>query len=131
LEDFAQIANALTLYANASTDKPKAKQAARLSMDLAESAVKLFFKDGRWLKNTSSLIHGDQGEFVLQDKVLQSPQSLLLETILLSDEAADNLKSMAKQQIQQLTRDMLDTPYHYASAILLYERFATTSDSGG
>lgn len=124
LEDYAQIAHALRLYADAAENDSKAKQAARLSLGLVESAVALFFRDGRWVKNASSLIPGNDGQYVLQDKVLQSPQALLLETILLSDEAADNLKSMARQQIHQLTRDMLDTPYHYASAILLYERFA-------
>lgn len=129
LEDYAQIAHALRLYADASENEKKAKQAASLSLELVNSAVALFLKDGRWMKNTSSLIPGDIGQYVLQDKVLQSPQALLLETILLTDEAADNLKSMARQQIQQLTRDMLDTPYHYASAILLYERFADVKKS--
>ena len=118
LEDYATLARAMQLYADVSASQP----ARLLALQLAQQAFKRYFREQRWFQNNASLIPGDQGAFIIQDGVLQSPGSLLLETVLAMPKGDVALQKKARQLVQRLTRDVLDTPYYYPSSILLAQR---------
>ncbi len=118
LEDYAALATAIQHYAAKTGDK----EAQQLALQLAQQAMSRYFRQQRWFQNNASLIPGDQGDYIIQDGVLQSPSSLLLETLLSMPQASDKLRQQAKDLVQRLTRDVLDTPYYYASSILLEYR---------
>ena len=101
--------------------------AARQAGKLVEQAFELYHRDGRWIRDTQSLIPGQVGEWVIQDSVLQSPLSLLLETIDMMPEAKTSLRQEKEKLVSFLTRDMLDLPFHYASSILLRHKIQTRS----
>ncbi len=115
LEDYAQLARAFQRYAEHSGDV----EAQQLALRLAHQAFARYFREQRWFQNNASLIPGDKGALMIQDAVLQAPDSLLLQTVLAMPQADDKLREQARQLITRLTRDVLDTPYYYATAILL------------
>ncbi|MDJ0881827.1 MAG: DUF255 domain-containing protein [Gammaproteobacteria bacterium] len=122
LMDYAQMAHAFQLYA---LDRAY-PEAAKLAQDLTTRALELYLQADRWVQQNNSLIPGDQGEWVIQDSVLESPVSLLLETIYLMPDPALNLVNQARKLITRLTRDMLDVPYHYGSAIMIRQKYHQT-----
>ncbi len=119
LEDYAYLAYALALYAR---DK-KDLQAADLSARLANQAFDTFYQQQRWKLSMNSLIPGDGEYYLIQDDVLESPLTVLLRGILLLPDKYQGLRLKAVELIDRMTRDMLDIPYHYASAIMLRKQF--------
>jgi len=118
LEDYAQLAHAFQLYANYSNDK----QAENFANVLVNIAFKDYYNDQHWLRNTDSLIPDDKGALVIQDAVLKSPVTLLLETVFLMQNPDPKIKSLATELLQRLTRDVLDVPYYYGSLIMLRQQ---------
>lgn len=125
LEDYAYIIHALALYAQ----NKKHKQAADLAEQLLQHTFDTYYKNQRWVQDPDSLIPGDPGGYVLQDGVLESPVTALLQGMLMLPELDDRLKSLGDELIGRLTRDMLDIPYHYASAIMLQKQFLSAKDA--
>lgn len=124
LEDHAQMAHAIQLYANYSGNQ----QAEKFAKVLVAIAFKNYFNNERWLRNTDSLIPGDKGAFIIQDAVLESPVSLLLETVFLMQQADEKIKPLAQKLMLRLTQDVLDIPYHYSSAIMLRQHESSQSN---
>ncbi len=119
LADYAQVAHALQAYANARNDK----QAEKMAQLLVKQAFSSYYRNGRWIQNTNSLIPGDMGEWILTDRVLQSPVSVLLETVFITTEPDPVIKKQAATLLTRLTRDLLEVPYHYGSAIMLRKKY--------
>ncbi len=118
LEDYAQLAHAIQLYANYSHDE----QAAKFAKTLTELAFKKYYKNKHWLRNVESLIPGDKGELVIQDAVFESPVTLLLETVFLMKNPDPEIKTLAIELLRRLTPDILDAPYFYSSLIMLRQQ---------
>ena len=123
LEDYAQLAHALQLYAEKTSNDTSNKQAHELVAVLVNEAFSRFYRVDRWIRDTESLIPGDQGDLVIQDAVLESPSSLLLETVLMMQKPNPIILQKAKKLVSRLTRDVLDTPYHYGSGIILSKQY--------
>ncbi len=121
LADYAHVARGIISYANRRNDG----DAHRIAAALVDRAFDRYHQDGQWVQDPDSLIPGQTGEWVIQDSVLQSPQSLLLETIYLMPAVKSPLREKADKLLSYLTRDMLDLPFHYASSILLRHRYQT------
>ena len=119
LSDYAHLARALQAYAVARQDDGAARQA----RELVEAAFNRYYRDGRWLQHGQSLIPGEPGEWVIRDSVLESPFSLLLEAMLLMPDQTPGMQQQARTLVFRLTEEMLDLPFHYATAILLRHRF--------
>lgn len=125
LEDYANLAAAIQSYGQL-VHNPQAQQ---LAQQLVRQALAKYFRNGRWFQNNASLIPGDQGDYIIQDGVLQSPSSVLLQTLNAMPQVDDKLHQQAQQLILRLTRDVLDTPYYYASGILLAHQLNQKSDT--
>ncbi len=124
LEDHAFVARALQHYAN----QRDSNEASELALALVERAFDLYYVEGRWRQTATSLIPGDRGEAVIQDGVLPSPLTLLLEAIELMPSANPGLRALGEHLSDRLTRDMIDLPFHYASFILhKYRRLSKAS----
>jgi len=115
LEDYAQLAHAIQQYANYSNDK----QAEQFAQALVGLAFKYYYVDGHWLRNTESLIPGDKGALIIQDAVLESPVSLLIETVSIMKNPDPKIKKTALNLTYRLTKDVLEIPYYYGSSIML------------
>jgi len=115
LEDYAQLAHAIQLYAQYSHDQ----QAEQFAKALVGLAFKNYYNDQRWLRNTDSLIPGDKGVLMIQDAVLESPVTLLLETVFLMEQPDPGIKKLSAELLHRLTQDVLDVPYYYSSFIML------------
>ncbi len=128
LEDTAYLAAAMHAYAQQSGD-PEAK---KLAQDLVEQGFARYYRNKHWFQNNASLIPGDNGDLIIQDAVLQSPGSLLLQSALSMPELDAGLQQKAQAIAHRLTQDMLDTPYYYGSTILLQHRLRkqTASQDG-
>jgi uncharacterized protein YyaL (SSP411 family) len=114
LEDYAVTARALQQYANARGDEAAANRA----LALVDRAFDDYFIDGLWRRVASSLIPGDRGQAVIQDDVLPSALTQLLETIESMPKANPGLQAMAQNLSARVTQDMFDLPYHYGSFIM-------------
>jgi hypothetical protein len=125
LADYAHLAHALQSYAEA-RDSKTARQQAR---SLVEQSFDLYYRDGRWIQHTDSLIPGDTGDWILQDGVLESPVTLLLETVFMMPSPDTRIKGMADKLLTRLTQDVLDLPFHYASSIVLRKRYKQETPS--
>jgi len=119
LEDYAQLAYSIQLYALATGDV----EAEKLAQRLVQDAFRLFYRDDRWFQDVASLIPGDKGEYVIQDAVLESSSARLLETVMMMKRPDKDLQQRAFEIIPRLTRDMIETPYYYGSSILLASQF--------
>lgn len=119
LEDYAQIAHAFSLYAKIFKDT----EAAKLAQQIIDKSFTRYFVKGRWIQDTQTLIPGDKGQFIIQDGVLESPVSLLLEAVLLNTFNEKRKLTRVNKIIKRLTRDVLDVPYYYGSAIMLRKRY--------
>ena len=115
LEDYAQLAHAIQLYA-AKTSNKKAEE---MVSALVNEAFSRFYRVDRWIRDTESLIPGDLGDLIIQDAVLQSPSSLLLDTVFMLKNPNPIILQKANQLVSRLTRDVLNMPYYYGSSILL------------
>ncbi len=124
LEDYAQMANALSDYGRVFDDR----EARRLADRLAARAFERYYRNGNWYQDDRSLIPGDPGMSVVPDGVQQSPVPLLLEVVLESEGSDPKLKAEATGLLRRLTRDMLDTPFYHATAILLRQRLQSRED---
>ena len=60
---------------------------------------------------------------LIQDAVLESPLSVLLETVYLMQKPNPKIKVLVDYLSKRLTRDVLDVPYYYGSAILLRKKY--------
>jgi len=125
LEDYANLAAAIQSYAQLNHNS----SAQQLAQQLVRQALAKYFRNGRWFQNNASLIPGDQGDYIIQDGVLQSPSSVLLQTLNAMPQVDDKLRQQAQQLFLRLTKDVLDTPYYYASGILLAHQFNQQSDT--
>ena len=115
LEDYAQLAHAIQLYAS----KTSNKKANELVGALVNEAFSRFYRVDRWIRDTESLIPGDLGDLIIQDAVLQSPSSLLLETVFMMKNPNPVILQKADELKSRLTRDVLNMPYYYGSSIML------------
>ncbi len=124
LEDSAQMASALAAYGRAFDDE----EARRLAHKLSARAFERYYRNGRWLQADHSLIPGDPGMSVVPDGTLQSPVPLLLEVLLESEHTDPEQKAEATRLLRRVTRDMRDTPFYHASAILLRQRLQAVGE---
>ena len=115
LEDYAQIANALQMYAQIN----HSEMAGKLAVALVRQALNTFYIDGRWIQDPEGLVPGDKGDTVIQDNVLESPLTVLLRTALQLPTLDKSLKEVVNKMAVRLTRDVLEVPYHYGSSIML------------
>ncbi len=120
LEDYAHLAHALQLYSIQNNHSP----AKLIAIQLVEEAFRRFYQSGYWVQNRESLIPGDKGSILIQDAVLESPLTILLETVLLLEEASPELKAKAKRLMKIWTKDVLDIPYYYGSGIMLSKQYS-------
>ena len=118
LEDYAFVARALAEYAQQRNNE----EAAKLANRVVQQAFQRFYQKQRWRQNPDSLIPGDSGSWVVQDDVLESPVTKLLESALMVETEPSQATRRSRELINRLTRDMLDVPYHYVSAIMLRHR---------
>lgn len=119
LADYAHLAHAVQSYALARKDTA----AAELANSLVKQAFALYYRNGRWIQDTESLIPGDEGDWLLQDAVLESPLSLLLESVFLLQNPDAGVKKEAKKLLYRLTQDVLDVPFYYGSTIMLRKQY--------
>jgi uncharacterized protein YyaL (SSP411 family) len=126
LEDYATLALALTEYAQSRDNQ----QASDLALRLVVAAFDRFLRADRWVQNATSLIPGEKGEYLVQDAVLESPVTQLLRAALMLPQSPPQLQQSVQQLIKRMTRDMLDVPYHYASAIVLRQRYQQARKDG-
>jgi hypothetical protein len=119
LEDYAELAYAIQLYALLTDDK----EAQVLVDNLVKEAFSRFYRDGRWFREEASLIPGDNGELVIQDGVLPSASSRLLKTVLLMKKPDRDILQKTRAIVPRLTRDLTATPYYYGSNIALNQDF--------
>jgi len=124
LEDYAATARALQHYANARGDEAVGD----LVLTLVDRAFDDYFIDGLWRRVATSLIPGDRGQAVIQDDVLPSALTQLLEAIESMPKVNPGLQAMAKNLSLRVTQDMLDLPYHYASFIMHRVRHLAKGD---
>ncbi|MCP4075068.1 MAG: thioredoxin domain-containing protein [Gammaproteobacteria bacterium] len=115
LEDYAQLAHAVQLYAS----KTSNKKADELVASLVNEAFSRFYRVDRWIRDTESLIPGDTGDLIIQDAVLQSPSSLLLETVFMMKNPNPVILQKTNELKSRLTKDVLNMPYYYGSSIML------------
>lgn len=54
----------------------------------------------------------------------------LINAIMFLPQSPPQLQQRAAQLIKRMTRDMLDVPYHYASAIVLRQRYEQARNEG-
>jgi hypothetical protein len=120
LQDQALVARSLAEYALQREDDA-ARETAR---QLVETAFEIYLDNGRWRRSLDTVFPADDTRWVLQDAVLESPVTALLRAGLLLDELPPALSKQVDELIVRLTRDMLDLPYHYASAIMLRQQYS-------
>jgi len=119
-EDYARVALAFLDYGRAMQYPEAIDQAQKLAL----SAHVQFFDNDRWQMNSASLIPTDPGQWVIQDTVLASPQTLWLKVIMSLPDIDQHIGQQAEQIMRRLTREMLDTPYYYGSLIALRQQLS-------
>ena len=115
LEDYAQLARALQMYAQINNSE----RAEKLSVSLVKQAFNVFYIDGSWIQDPAGLVPGDKGDAVIQDNVLESPLTVLLRTALQLPVLDEPLKEVVNKMALRLTKEVLEVPYHYGSSIML------------
>jgi hypothetical protein len=126
LQDQALVARALAEYA-LQRDDDAARRTAR---QLVETAFEVYLDNGRWRRSLDTLFPADDTRWVLQDAVLESPATTLLRASLLLEDLPPALRRQVDELIERLTRDMLDLPYYYASAIMLRQQYSDPPTPG-
>jgi hypothetical protein len=129
LQDQALVARAFAAYAGLQREAAVQRDARLQALWLIEGAYQLYFGDDLWKRSLDAMIPGEKGSWVIQDGVLESPVSGLLEAELILDGLKPEQVSRRHQLIKRLTRDMLDLPYHYASAIMLRQNYLSRRDN--
>ena len=114
LEDYAFIAKAVANYGVYRNDI----EAQKLAVNLVEVALDLFHQSGKWLRARQRLIPGDAVSWVMPDGVMESPVSVLLETLELVEAFHEDARVTGLTIDKPLTQDMLNNPYHYVSSLL-------------
>ena len=118
LEDYAFVSFALMQYSKFTKDR----QAMKISESLASKAFELYFKNDRWFTDIHQLIPGEKGFWLVQDSVLTSALTRLLDAVLQMPTIDQKIKNNAKQQLLVLTRDVMEVPYHYGSFVVLRQQ---------
>ncbi len=119
-EDYAYLANAFWQYGKMTANKQAIDSARRLLVE----AHRLFYRDGKWITDESSLLPGTSGRWLVQDGVVTSPLTQWLATAIEIPDLPGQLKADAEEMLNRIDRDMYDTPYYYGSLIALRYRLA-------
>jgi hypothetical protein len=114
-EDYAFISRAFLQYGKSLQDK----DAIGWAGELASQAHRRYLVDNLWQLNHRSLIPAEPGQWVIQDRVITSPMTQWIESVLGVPKIDPTIKRDAQEMLQRVTREMLDTPYYYGSLIAL------------
>ncbi len=115
LEDYAQVAHAYLNFGQEFGHEDALKHA----RDLTERAYALFLKNQRWQRKAQPLIPLAPGNWIIPDRVFYSPMTLWLKVALDVPELNQETRQSAARMLQRATREMLESPYFYASFIIL------------
>lgn len=114
-EDYAYVSLAFYRYGQAFQDA----QAIRLAENLATRAYQQFFVHDRWHLTSRSLIPGDTGLWVIQDRVTPSALSAWLDVVMQSPGIDSLIRQKGNEMLHRVSQSMVGTPYYYGSFILL------------
>ena len=117
-EDYAFVSHAFLQYGKSLQDKDAIEWAGKF----ASQAYRRYLVDNLWQLNHRSLIPTEPGQWVIQDRVITSPMTQWIETVLGLPKIDPTIKRDAQEMLQRVTREMLDTPYYYGSLIALRHR---------
>ena len=117
-EDYAHVSLAFYQYGQVFEDM----QAIRLAENLANRAYQQYFVHDRWQLTNHSLLPGEPGLWVIQDKISTSALSAWLEVVLQSPGIDPLLLQKGSEMLHRLSQSMIDTPYYYGSFILLRQQ---------
>ena len=95
------------------------KQAADKARQLLVEAHRLFYRNGKWITDESSLLPGTSGRWLLQDGVVTSALTHWVAAALEITKLPPQLKHDANGLLYRVERQMVDTPYYYGSLIAL------------
>jgi len=117
-EDYAYVSLAFYRYGQAFQDK----QAIRLAEMLATLSYRQFFAQDRWQLTNRSLLPGEPGLWVIQDRVTASALSAWLEVVIQSPGIDPAIRQKASEILIRVSQAMVDTPYYYGTFILLRQQ---------
>jgi len=117
-EDYAYVSLAFYQYGQEFQDA----QAIRLANNLANRAYQQFFVQDRWHLTSRSLIPGDAGLWVIQDKVSPSALSAWLDVVMQSPGIDPLIRQKGAEISHRVSQSMIDTPYYYGSFIMLRQQ---------
>ena len=113
LEDYAFLARALAEYGMLRNDR----SIMELAGHLVHAAFRHFYQNGRWFRSTDNLLPINFGEWLVADSVMESPVSVLLQTILLLDTVNQDTSDQATLLVERVTTELRDNSFHHASFI--------------
>ena len=117
-EDYAFVGSAFLQYGKRLQDK----EAIEWAREFASQAYRYYLVDSVWQMNRRALIPSEPGLWVVQDKAITSPMTQWIETVLGLPKIDPMIRREAKEMLQRVTREMLDTPSYYGSLIALRNR---------
>ena len=117
-EAYAFVGSAFLQYGKRLQDK----KAIEWSREFASQAYRYYLVDSVWQMNRRALIPSEPGLWVVQDKAITSPMTQWIETVLGLPKIDPMIRREAKEMLQRVTREMLDTPSYYGSLIALRNR---------
>jgi uncharacterized protein YyaL (SSP411 family) len=117
-EDYAYVSLAFYRYGQIFQDA----QAIRLAENLATLAYRQFFAQDRWQLTNRSLLPGEPGLWVIQDRVTPSALSAWLEVVMQSPGIDPLIRQKGSEILHRVSRSMIATPYYYGSFILLRQQ---------
>jgi uncharacterized protein YyaL (SSP411 family) len=115
LEDYAYMAYAFYQYGK----KFDNAVAQKLAAELVETSYSLFLDHGRWTQQAQSLIPVSKGNWIIPDSVFYSPMTLWVKVATEIPGINNQVREVAMQMPQRVTRELLNSPYYYGSFILL------------
>jgi len=117
-EDYAYVSLAFYRYGQTFQDA----QAIRLAENLATLAYRQFFAQDRWQLTNRSLLPGEPGLWVIQDRVSASALSAWLEVAIQSPGIDPAIRQKGTKILRRVSQSMIATPYYYGSFILLRQQ---------
>ena len=114
-EDYATLASAFSQYGRMTGNKQAVDKARQLLVE----AHRLFYRNGKWITDESSLLPGTSGRWLLQDGVVTSALTHWLAAALEITKLPPQLKHDVNGLLYRIERQMVDTPYYYGSLIAL------------
>jgi len=117
-EDYAYVSLAFYQYGKAFQDM----LAIRLANNLAKLAYQQYFVQDRWQLTNNSLMPGEPGLWVIQDKVSSSALSAWLEVVMQSPGLDPVIRQKGGEILHRVSQSMVDTPYYYGSIILVRQQ---------